>query len=91
VSDGVVSHFGKIEADKLANLKQFNTVKKPQKLNFRLNSADVCVSHEQSTLVTIDYLYHLALLMSIPIFEYNEPLHYNNTVYDYVNCDYNIS
>jgi len=45
---------------------------------------------EQYTLVPIDYLYYPALLISIPIFENNEPLYYNDTVYDDVNCDYNI-
>lgn len=84
MSDEVVSHFGKIEADALANfsylnLKQFNTVKNHKNSILDLvlsNSADVCVSREQSTLVPIDYSYHPALLISIPIFENNEPLHY---------------
>jgi len=98
VSDEVVSRFSKIEADALANysylnLKQFNTVKNHKNSILDLilsNSADVCVSREQSTLIPIDYLYHPALLISIPIFDNNEPLQYNDTVYDYVNCNYNI-
>lgn len=45
---------------------------------------------EQSTLVPIDYLYYPALLISILIIENNEPLYYNDTIYDDVNCDYNI-
>jgi hypothetical protein len=49
----------------------------------------VCVFHEQSTLVTIGYLYHPALLISVPIFENNEPINYNDTVYDYVHFVYN--
>lgn len=98
VSDGVVSHFGKLEADALANfsylnLKQFNTIKNHKNSILDLvlsNSADVCVAREQSTLVPIDYLYHPALLISTPIYENNEPLYYNESKYDYVNCDYNI-
>lgn len=49
------------------------------------------VLRAQSTLVPIDYLYYPALLISILIFENNEPLYYNDTaVYDDVNCIYNI-
>jgi len=48
------------------------------------------VDCEQYALVPIDFLYHPALLIKFKI-NYNiKPLHFNETTYDYLSCDYNI-
>lgn len=98
-NDVAVSHkYGNIELDALANfsylnLKQFNTIKNNKNSILDLilsNALNVVVDCEQYALVPIDYLYHPALLIKFKI-NYNiKPLHFNETTYDYLSCDYNI-
>jgi len=97
-SEPTNSLYGKIESEALShfsflNLKQFNYIKNRNNSILDLilsNSSYITVSCEISTLVQIDYLYHPALLIKYPICEIIKPLDFNYTVYDYVNCDYNV-
>lgn len=97
-SEPTISLYGKIESEALSNfsflnLKQFNYIKNRNNSILDLilsNSSYITVSCEISTLVPTDYLYHPALLIKFPICEIIKPLDFNYTVYDYINCGYNV-
>jgi len=48
------------------------------------------VEYELYEFVPIDYLYHPALIIKFQINFNIQPLHFNESMYDYLNCDYNI-
>jgi len=75
------------------NLKQFKSIKNRKNSILDLilsNALSVEVECELDALVPIDYLYHPALLINMEIKFNIPPLYFNESVYDYLNCDYNI-
>lgn len=75
------------------NLQQFNTIKNRKNSILDLilsNSTDISVSCETDTLLPIDYMYHPALLITFPISENCIPLQYNESIYDFSLCNFNV-
>lgn len=53
------------------------------------NIVNVNVSSEASPLVPLDYKFHPALKITLPLSSTKENLYYNEIVHDFISCDYN--
>jgi len=90
--------FSNLETNILANLsylnlQQFNVTKNRKNSILDLilsNSPNILVSHVADTLLPIDHLYHPALIITFPINTNYQSLYYNELVYDFSFCNYNI-
>ncbi|KAL5243160.1 hypothetical protein ACI65C_010570 [Semiaphis heraclei] len=92
------SNFSSLETNVLSNfsylnLQQFNVTKNRKNSILDLilsNSPNILVSCEADTLLPIDYLYHPALIVTFPFNSDYQSLYYNELVYDFSCCNYNI-